>query len=199
MRSSVSDVVDGLAVAVVVAVVALTVQHASAHVVPKPCDFTTGGGWIVIPEEGGDQANFGLVGGCKNDGFFGDVNYIDHNFGPPGLHVHSTSIDGYFDPIPSGSTFRDICGTASTNMWGDVKFRVRTQDNGEPGANDRFGIKLMQNGVVVYLVTTRQLGPDVANGGGNIQLHDPNPSTTGPAVPPLDWQVCGGDDSGLGF
>ena len=195
-RRSVAALLDAVAIAAVL----LVAGHSlSAHVVPSPCDFTTGGGWTGIPEAGGDQANFGIVGGCKNDGFFGDVNYIDHNYGPPGLHVHSTSIDGYFDPIPSGSTFRDICGTASTNMWGDVQFRVRTQDNGEPGATDRFGIKIMQNGVVKYIATTRQLGPTDANGGGNIQLHDPNPSTIGPTVPPLDWQVCGGDDSGLGF
>ncbi|MBZ5556520.1 MAG: hypothetical protein LAO77_04525, partial [Acidobacteriia bacterium] len=84
------------ALALGIAALALAVRPVSAHVVPTPCDFTTGGGWIVITEEGGDQANFGIVGGCKHEGFFGDVNYIDHNYGPPGLHVHSTSIDGYF-------------------------------------------------------------------------------------------------------
>jgi len=197
MRQSISAF--ALAAAIAIAVLALGVRPTSAHVVPSPCDFTTGGGWIGIPEEGGNQANFGIVGGCKNHGFFGDVNYIDHNFGPPGFHVHSTSVDGYFDPIVSGSSYRDICGTAWTNTKGDVKYRVRTQDNGEPGATDRFGIKLMQNGAVVYLASTRQLGPTDANGGGNIQLHAPNPSTTGPLVPPLDYVVCGGDDSGLGF
>ncbi|MBI3493073.1 MAG: hypothetical protein HY047_15025 [Acidobacteria bacterium] len=196
MRRLVSAIALAASVAIMLT---LAIRPVSAHVVPSPCDFTTGGGWIIILEEGGDQANFGIVAGCKNGGFYGDVNYVDHNFGPPGFHVRSTSIDGYFDPIPSGSTYRDICGTASTNVYGDVKFRVRTQDNGEPGANDRFGIKLMQNGTVVYLVTTRQLGPTDANGGGNIQLHNPNPSTTGPAVPPFDFVVCGGDDSGLGF
>ena len=196
MRATLTALGFSLAVA---AALLLTGRQTSAHVVPSPCDFTTGGGWIGIPQEGGEQANFGIVGGCKHEGFYGDVNYIDHNFGPPGFHVHSTSVDGYFDPIPSGSTYRDICGTAWTNTNGDVKYRVRTQDNGEPGANDRFGIKLMQNGVVVYIASTRQLGPTDANGGGNIQLHDPNPSNTGPLVPPFDWQVCGGDDSGLGF
>src|SRR3989449_5051964 len=48
--------------------------NASAHVVT--CDFTTGGGWILIPSgtasgslglpESGEKANFGIVGGCKD-------------------------------------------------------------------------------------------------------------------------------------
>ena len=41
--------------------------------------------------------------------------------------------------------------------------------------------------------TTRYLA------GGNIQLHKPNPSTTGPSVPPDEITACGSDDSGLGF
>src|SRR6266446_548943 len=69
-----------------------------AHFVPTPCDFTTGGGWIRIASgtatnngglpESGDKANFGIVGGCKPDRFFGHVNYVDHN---NGLHVSSDS------------------------------------------------------------------------------------------------------------
>src|SRR2546422_8247919 len=47
-----------------------------AHEVPSPCDFTTGGGFILIAPgtassplaETGHKANFGLVGGCKNGG-----------------------------------------------------------------------------------------------------------------------------------
>jgi hypothetical protein len=61
------------------------------------------------------------------------------------------------------------------------------EDNGEPGRNDRFGIRL-SNG---YLVTPRLLnggGP----GGGNVQLHGPNPSTTGPVPAPSEAAMCGG-------
>jgi hypothetical protein len=37
-----------------------------AHQVPIPCDFTTGGGFVIT--DGGNHANFGLVAGCKNGG-----------------------------------------------------------------------------------------------------------------------------------
>lgn len=71
-----------------------------ANIVPSPCDFTTGGGFILIAPgtassplaETGQKANFGFVGGCKNGGFFGHVNYVDHN---NGLHVSSDSITAY--------------------------------------------------------------------------------------------------------
>jgi hypothetical protein len=73
---------------------------------------------------------------------------------------------------------RDICGLARTNAGETVHFRVSMEDNGEPGTTDRFGI-VLDNG---YLVTARVLG------GGNIQLHKFNPSTTAPTTPP----DCGG-------
>ncbi len=43
-----------------------------AHVLPSPCDFTTGGGFVLNND--GSKVNFGIVGGCKNGGFFGHVN-----------------------------------------------------------------------------------------------------------------------------
>src|SRR5205823_10975377 len=49
---------------------------AKAHVVPFPCDFTTGGGFVIT--DNGYHANFGLVGGCKHDGFFGHVRSEEH-------------------------------------------------------------------------------------------------------------------------
>src|SRR2546430_9646734 len=107
----------------IAAVLVLAPASASAHVVPSPCDFTTGGGFVF--RDTGEMVNFGLVGGCKNGGFFGHVNIVDRGF-PGHLHVSSTSIDGYFDPIDPGQGYRDICGTARTNLFGTVKFRVRT-------------------------------------------------------------------------
>src|SRR5712691_7893786 len=61
----------------------------SAHFVPQPCDFTTGGGFVIT--DGGNHANFGLVGGCKHEGFFGHVNFVDHDTTGTfaGLHVSS--------------------------------------------------------------------------------------------------------------
>jgi hypothetical protein len=172
---------------------------AIAHIVPSPCDFTTGGGFVIT--DSGNHANFGLVGGCKNGGFFGHVNFVDHDTTGTfaGLHMSSDTIDAYFEPA-AGSNVRDICGTADTNnpLFPTVKFRARTEDNGEPGIGvDKFGLKLTatsgplagDSGVVI---TTRPLA------GGNIQLHKPNPSTTGPSTPPDEITACGSDDSGLG-
>src|SRR3989441_9010467 len=198
-----------------------------AHEVPSLCDFTTGGGFILIAPgtasnnaglpESDQKANFGLVGGCKNGGFFGHVNYVDHN---NGLHVSSDSITGYVNPCGPGCdgvfaarNARDICGTADVSIRGTLigtfNFRVRTIDaeqQSSPPPKDKFGI-LLQNqntGNIDYLVPTRCLADDsptgdvttcssVNPGGGDIELHKHNPSTftnIGASCP---------DDGGLGY
>jgi hypothetical protein len=181
---------------------------AKAHIVPSPCDFTTGGGFVIT--DNGNHANFGLVGGCKNGGFFGHVNFVDHDTTGiyAGLHVSSDTIDAYFEPFPGSTTEgppnqRDICGTADTNnpLAPTVKFRARTQDNNDPNPGgrgvDKFGLKITPTsgpftGTPFVVVTTRVLA------GGDIELHKPNPSTTGPSTPPGEIAACGSDDSGLG-
>jgi hypothetical protein len=173
-----------------------------AHIVPSPCDFTTGGGFVIT--NNGNHANFGLVGGCKHGGFFGHVNFVDHDTTGmfAGLHVSSDTIDAYFEPA-AGSNVRDICGTADTNnpLFPTVKFRARTEDNADPNPGgrgvDKFGLKLtatsgLYTGKSGVVVTTRLLA------GGDIELHKPNPSTTGPSTPPDEITACGSDDSGLG-
>jgi hypothetical protein len=183
-----------------VAAMAFRTVPVDAHITPSPCDFTTGGGFVIT--DSGNHANFGLVGGCKNAGFYGHVNFVDHDTNGlfAGLHVSSTSIDGYFEPT-SGSNVRDICGTANTNLFGTVKFRARTEDNSDPNSGgqgvDKFGLKLTgvsppYTGETGVVVTTRVLG------GGDIELHKPNPSNTGPSTPPDEITACGSDDSGLG-
>jgi hypothetical protein len=152
--------------------------------VPSPCDFTTSGGFVRT--DGGKEANFGAHGGCKNGSFWGHVNYVDHT---TGYHVDSTAITGYLTPL-QGSTIRDICGLATTNNPSDpqpVLFRIRLVDNGEPGVADQFGIRLSTG----YAVTTRLLNGGMG-GGGNVQLHAPNPSTVGPSPSPTEATMCGG-------
>src|SRR6266851_4348656 len=71
----------------------------SAHFIPSPCDFITGGGFIF--RDDGARANFGAHGGCKNGAFWGHVNYVDHGGfnGATPYHVDSTEITGYLmDP-----------------------------------------------------------------------------------------------------
>jgi hypothetical protein len=152
--------------------------------VPSPCDFVTSGGFVIT--DGGKDANFGAHGGCKNDGFWGHLNFVDHS---TGYHVDSLDITGYLTPFP-GSNIRDICGTATTNNPMDpqpVLFRVRLIDNGEPGVADQFGIRLSTG----YFASTRLLNAGT-HGGGNVQLHGPNPSTTGPNPAPNEDTMCGG-------
>jgi hypothetical protein len=181
--------------AVSMAVVILGVKPATVRAwATPPCDFLTGGGWIV---HSGAKANFAVAGGCKNGSpTWGHLEYIDH---ASGLNVHWTSITGYFfidegtgtDPQthqPTGT--RGICGTARTNLYGDVNFAVRAEDLGEPGVNDQFDIRLTDpaTGTPVYDTTTEcfphYLGSSAPcsagnGGGGDIQLHKPNPSTSG--------------------
>jgi len=169
-----------------VAVTPVVAQQFSSGgaVVPSPCDFTTSGGFVLT--DLGKEANFGAHGGCKSDGFWGHLNYVDHT---TGYHVDSIAITGYLTPL-QGSNIRDICGMATTNNPSDpqpVLFRVRLIDNGEPGVADQFGIRLSTG----YAVTTRLLNAGVG-GGGNVQLHGPNPSTTGPSPAPSEQTMCGG-------
>ncbi len=178
---------------------------AKAHIVPSPCDFTTGGGFVIT--DNGNHANFGLVAGCKPDRFFGHVNFVDHDTSGAfaGLHVSSDQILAYYDSciggcgLPPGRTYRDICGTADTNLFGTVKFRVRTLDK-DPNTGggrgvDRFGLKLTGGtvpGGSAVVITTRFLA------GGDIELHKPAPpGTTGPSTP-NEITACGslGDDLG---
>jgi hypothetical protein len=161
-----------------------------------PCDFLTGGGYIITTASGTHdpaKANFGVGGGCKHGSpTWGHLNYIDHG---TGLHVHWTAITAYLaEGDGAGDTILDpqthqplgtrlICGTAWTNQLGDVDFMVRAKDAGEPGVNDEFDIRLSQAGLIVYTTENEPTAPHKLNdgqgGGGNIQLHKPNPSTTG--------------------
>jgi hypothetical protein len=143
----------GAAGALVAASLLVPAPPASAHFVPAPCDFITGGGFVF--RDDGERASFGSHGGCKNGGFWGHVNYVDHGgfAGVTPYHVSSVEITGYLID-PAFPNARDICGFARTNAGEQLRFRVRMEDNGEPGRDDRFGIRL-ENG---YLVTARSLG-----------------------------------------
>ena len=167
---------------------ALIATSAYAHFVPAPCDFITGGGWVIGDD--GAKVNFGAHGGCKNGAFWGHVNVVHHGVNPP-AHLKSTRITGYLMD-PAFPHARDICGEGVVDGGAgsfSVRFRVRLEDNGEPGGDDRFGLRL-SNG---YDLSTRELGPPGPNGGGgNIQLHKSNPSTTGPSPAPTEAEMCAG-------
>ena len=103
-----------------------------------------------------------------------------------GTHLDSIEITGYFASTVYPNT-RDVCGIGTLNDSQVVHFRVRLQDNGEPGQFDQFGLSLSTG----LAVSTRLLG-NGRPGGGNVQLHEPNPSTTGPEFTPDEFTACGG-------
>jgi len=181
----------GFLVAVAMMLLSVGLAPVGAQGTPPPCDFLTGGGWIV---HSGSQANFAVGGGCKHGSpTWGHLEYTDHG---TNLKVHGTSITAYIeqgtgvDPKthqPTGT--REICGTASTNLYGDVDFAVEAEDQGEPGVNDHFDIRLIDGLGNPLYDTTNECHPHFlgssapcapgSGGGGNVQLHKPNPSNTG--------------------
>ena len=133
-----------------------------------PCDFVTGGGFIV---HNGAHANFGVGGGVKNGAFWGHLEYNDHGTTPP-MKVHGTGVTGYFY---IDANTRYIQGTCTINGVAGYTYEVKVTDNGEPGqGHDLFSIGLS---------TGYSAGAWSGDGpiqGGNIQLHKGNPSTTPP-------------------
>ncbi|MDB6055096.1 MAG: hypothetical protein JWN25_2619 [Verrucomicrobiales bacterium] len=128
---------------------------------PGECDdFVTGGGWILGTPSGA-KGNFGVHGGIKNGSYWGGLNYIDHG---TGMHIKSTGVTGYsvVDQNTRMIAFNvTIDGAPGTAL-------VQVTDNGEPGRNDLFSIRL-SNGY--------NAGGDLGGshkGGGNIQLHKPH-------------------------
>ena len=151
----------------------------------------TSGGFVV---NAGKKITFGIHGGCKHGEFWGHLNVVDH---ATGYHINSTLITGYLVPTGAPLHTREICGLATTNKSTDpstIGFRVRLIDNGEPGKFDLLGLRLQDvNGPGSgYHISTRLLS-DIKPGGGNIQLHDPNPSTDEPASPAQCWGIASPD------
>src|SRR3989442_6009435 len=156
------------------AVQLLTTDSAIAQEQP-PCDFVTGGGFIV--RDSGDNANFGVAGSCKNEFSWGHLEYVDHSY-TPSLKVHWTSITAYLAPgcSPTGpSDARCICGTATSNVFGNVEFGVVVDDVDEPGVNHVFSIRLTQGGEPVY--TTESDSDHTLGGSGSGGCHNPLPKT----------------------
>jgi CubicO group peptidase (beta-lactamase class C family) len=116
-------------------------------------DFVTGGGWIRGTPTGA-RGNFGIKGGFDARGFFGHLNYVDHE---DGMHVRATSVTAYF---ALDDTTRQIEGTAKIDGEEGFTFLVVVSDTGEPGRADTFELEL-SNGYSAS-GTLR---------GGNVQLH----------------------------
>ena len=177
------------------AALALANRGSSVSAQQSGCDSMTGGGFIITTANnthGVAKATLAIAGGCKKGlPTWGHLEYQDQG---NGLNAHWSSITAYnlegtdgVDPQtgqPTGT--RLICGTARTNLYGNVDFAVRARDRGEPGTSDEFDIRLKKfvSGVytTVYATTATLTGSRLGGGqtgGGNDQLHKPNPSTSG--------------------
>jgi hypothetical protein len=150
-------IVDG------VADVIISSAHADITCQPAPpppgCsgeDFVTGGGWITGTPSGA-KGNFGVAGGIKHGAWWGHLTYIDH--GPDGTRVKGTGVTSY---LVVNATTRHIEGNAQVNGTDGFTYKVDAVDNGEPGSQDVFTIRL-SNG---YSASGTLAG-------GNIQLHAP--------------------------
>ena len=142
-----------------IADVVISSAHADISCAQPVCpggDFVTGGGWITGTPSGA-KGNFGVAGGIKNGSFWGHLTYIDH--GSKGPKVKGTGVTMY---VVVNATTRHIEGTAEVNGQGGFTYQVDVSDNGEPGRNDVFTLRL-SNGYVA--------SGNLA--GGNIQLHKP--------------------------
>ena len=141
----------------VVADVVISSAHADIHCAgPPPVgkDFVTGGGWIIGAS--GSKANFAIAGGIKkNNALWGHLTYLDHGLR---LKVKGSGVTAYFI---TGPTSRRIEGTCMINGAAG-SYEVDVSDNGEPGRDDTFTIRL-SNG---YTASGNLQG-------GNIQLHTP--------------------------
>jgi len=118
------------------------------------CKVTNGG---RITARNGDKATFG--GNAMADGLSGEEEYQDH--GPAqDMNVHSIDITAVV--CNAAGTLASIFGTATVDGSGSFDFRIDVADNGEPGRNDTYRIRL-SNGY--------DSGVQTLSAGGNVQIH----------------------------
>jgi len=130
--------------------------------------FATGGGWIVPQDDGlntypNQRANFGFNARYKK--------------GLPTGHIEFRCSDGYIDlksssieqVIITGGKLAHFKGWASVNGVEGNWFFAKAIDNGEPGINDTFEIKVWAPGVSIEGDPTDRVGGTLQ--GGNIVVH----------------------------
>lgn len=138
----------------------------------------TGGGWIMAANmcEGEEaKKTFGFNAAERPDGtFVGNVEYVEHgpfggeDHGYPHVHgfeITNLEIDGNIATIYGNCWLNGDKGTIRT-------FKVTVMDVGEPGTYDTFGIQIPS---INYYVWDELGFSDPEHGGGNIQIHVPEP------------------------
>ncbi len=117
------------------------------------CKVTYGG---RITTADGDKATFG--GNAKGAGPSGQEEYQDHG---PVVDMNLHSIDVRAVVCSEDGLSASIFGTATIDGAGSVDYRIDVTDNGEPGRNDTYQIRL-SNGYDSGVQTLV---------GGNVQIH----------------------------
>jgi hypothetical protein len=128
---------------------------------PEVCDFSTFGGFVLLP----NNISYGGNAGRIEDGFaYGDLNFVNHTNGD---HIHVWNVTDYGHPDTGPlSQFEDsrlAFGMGEINGSGSFPVEFRFYDAGEPAKKEGDMVYLKVNGVVLI--------PEQAVGGGNIQLH----------------------------
>jgi len=150
----------------------VTVECASASallVVYNPDGgFATGGGWIVPEDDGlnthpNARANFGFNAKYKQDSPTG---HIEFRYSDGYIDLKSSSIEQL---VITGGKIVQFKGWASVNKEQGHWFFVKAIDNGEPGSNDTFDIKVWAPGVSEEGDPTERAGGVLQ--GGNIIVH----------------------------
>jgi hypothetical protein len=124
--------------------------------------FVTGGGTITNPVTG-YTANFGFnVKFLKNANSQGSVLYMEHR--PDGdVKLKSNALG----PLAIVGNQGIVTGKGTLNDVGNYTFTMTGIDNGDPGANDRYGLKVNQpNGAILTNLTFNPIKVDA----GNIQV-----------------------------
>jgi hypothetical protein len=141
------------------------VTYTNTFTPPPPpddvCDFSTFGGFVLLP----NNISYGGNAGFASSGFaYGDLNFKNHTNGD---HIHVWNVTDYGHPDTGPlSQFEDsrlAFGKGEINGSGSFDVEFRFLDSGEPAKKAGDRVYLIVNGVVLI--------PEQEVDGGNIQLH----------------------------
>lgn len=128
---------------------------------PDVCDFSTFGGYVLLPNNISYGGNAGRVDG----GFaYGSLNFVNHTTGDH-IHVWNVTDYGHPDtgPLSGYEDSRLAFGMGDINGVGSYPVEFRFLDSGEPAKKLGDRVYLIVNGQVLI--------PEQVVDGGNIQLH----------------------------
>jgi hypothetical protein len=131
--------------------------------------FATGGGWILPVNDGenthpNNRANFGFNAKYKDSNPTGNLEF---RYSDGYIDLKSTLIDQL---VITGGRIVQFKGQALVNRQQGCRFFVKAIDNGEPGTNDTFEIKVWASGTDPESNSPFERAAGVLKG-GNIQVH----------------------------